>query len=371
MSQPIHLARTRNALAPRREPYWGAPLARGRYLGVRKLEDGTSTWIARLRDDDGRQRYRSLGQVTKEFEHGKAKEAAEAWFRDFDAGVDDKALSVGDACRAYVDELEAEGRLNAAQDADMRFRRTVYSDAISRLLVNKLKTDRIKAWRSGLGGAKSSQNRNLTALKAALNLAVTHSRVNPSVAQQWRAVKAHKDADGRRALFLDLKQRRALLDACEGSARDLVEAAMLTGARPGEIANLKRADFEPRTGTAKFKGKTGTRDVPLSSSALKLFKRLAKGKLPEAFLLTQDDGRQWKRWDWDDHVREAVAAANLPKGVVLYTLRHSFITEALSGGMTTFDVARLTGTSLVMIEKHYGHLVAGSARERLSRVTMI
>jgi hypothetical protein len=39
--------------------------------------------------------------------------------------------------------------------------------------------------------------------------------------------------------------------------------------------------------------------------------------------------------------------------------------------MTTLDVARLCGTSVVMIEKHYGHLVASSARKRLAGVTML
>jgi len=34
-------------------------------------------------------------------------------------------------------------------------------------------------------------------------------------------------------------------------------------------------------------------------------------------------------------------------------------------------VARLTGTSVGMIEKHYGHLVADSARERLAAVVML
>jgi hypothetical protein len=39
--------------------------------------------------------------------------------------------------------------------------------------------------------------------------------------------------------------------------------------------------------------------------------------------------------------------------------------------MTTLDVARLCGTSVGMIEKHYGHLVASSARSRLAAVTML
>jgi hypothetical protein len=39
--------------------------------------------------------------------------------------------------------------------------------------------------------------------------------------------------------------------------------------------------------------------------------------------------------------------------------------------MTTLEVARIVGTSLTMIEKHYGHLVNDTARERLAKVQMI
>ena len=134
---------------------------------------------------------------------------------------------------------------------------------------------------------------------------------------------------------------------------------------------MKRSQFDARTATATFKGKTGTRDVPLSPAATALFKRLAKGKLPGAAMFTNEGGTPWEHSDWDELIRAAADSAKLPKGVVLYTLRHSFITEALRGGMATLDVARLTGTSLPMIQEHYGHLVADAARERLARVAML
>jgi hypothetical protein len=57
--------------------------------------------------------------------------------------------------------------------------------------------------------------------------------------------------------------------------------------------------------------------------------------------------------------------------VCLYTLRHSRITSALQGGLATLDVARLVGISVMIIEKHYGHLVASAARARLAKVAML
>jgi site-specific recombinase XerD len=102
-----------------------------------------------------------------------------------------------------------------------------------------------------------------------------------------------------------------------------------------------------------------------------LFKRLSRSKLPAAYLLTRDDGQPWGHSDWDDSIRAAAAKAGCPAGTVLYTLRHSFITQALLSGMPTLEVAKLVGTSLKMIEQHYGHLVMEAALERLAKVEIV
>jgi len=371
VSYAIHQAKVRNGLRPRREPYWGAPIEKGRYLGFRKIDDNTGTWIARIRDDDGKQRYRSLGQATGGFGYTQAKRQAEAWFKDADAGVSDQAPTVEKACQEYVDNLRAEGRDETAQYAEKRFIHTVYGHSIARVPLDKVKAAQIRSWRNALGGVNSSKNRTMTWLKAALNFAVTEDRVNASVAQQWHRVKQHKNADGRREIYLDLTQRRALLNACSGGARDMVEAAALTGARPGELASATRSQMDLRTEEMTFNGKTGKRRVPLSPAALKLFKRLAKSKLPSAHLFTADDGKPWTHCGWTVPVREAAAKAKLPKGTVLYTLRHSWITETLLAGMATLEVSKLSGTSLPMIEKNYGKLVTEVARERLAQITLL
>jgi integrase len=396
MSHDIHLSRVRKSLTPRREPYWGAPQTKGGFLGVRKLEDGTCTWIARWRDDEDKQRYLSLGQVTDSLDYRKAKGAAEEWFDNAEHGMPEAPTdTVADACRAYVTDLEADDRPDTAHDANTRFKKLVYDHSLGRLPLQKLRTKKLKEWRNGIGGSKANQNRNWTPLRAALNLAVTRGRVSPTVAAQWRAVKPHPDADGRRTVCLNLKQRRALLAECsgnrlrerlaeapgkhrqlllaqcDGAFGELVEAAALTGARPGELASANRSQFDNRSATVTFRGKTGERTIPLSPAAKSLFIRVSKGKPPNAPLLAKADGTHWSKEEWHELVRAAAAAAKLPADTVLYTLRHSWITEALRGGMATLDVSRLAGTSLKMIEKHYGHLVVDSARQRLARVTML
>jgi integrase len=419
----IDTKRGRDTLAPRREPYWHK-LSRGRYLGLRKLSSGRAAWIARYRDDKGGQRYSALGEVSDAFAFDQAKDAAEAWMRNAERGVSDRLddgsrVTVASACLAYIRALRSEGRQQAAHDAHMRFRRTVYGDAadeawglparpavmkaaagtsawaaatdpsetrkkrrkwepvahpIADILLVKIRAPRLKQWHLDLVGAglsKASANRTLTALKAALNLAVAQRAVSAAVAQEWAEVAPFKGASARRELFLDVAQRRKLLAESQGAIRRLMEAVMHTGCRAGELTSARRSAFDARTKSLTVTGKTGPRTIPLAPAAVALFTQFAKDKMPSAFLLTRDDGKPWAHSDWDEYVKEAASRAELPPQTCLYTLRHSLITQALLDGVSTLEVSKIVGTSLTMIEKHYGHLVQDTARERLAKVQVV
>jgi integrase len=218
---------------------------------------------------------------------------------------------------------------------------------------------------------RSTANRMRTRLVAALNFAVHERFVGVDVAMEWQTVPPFKGASQRRDLYLDLEQRRALLAASGGAVRDLIEAAAVTGARAGELISARRSQFDGRQQSITLIGKTGSRTVPLSPAAVALFQRLAVAKPPDALLLTRDDGKAWKHSDWDQLVRAAAATAGLPANTCLYTMRHSFITQAITGGMSVLETARLVGTSIAMIDKHYGHLALTTARERLAKLQMV
>ena len=376
--EQIDKVTVRNKLAPRREPYWGAPIERGLYVGFRRLEHG-GNWVARWWDDEKNQRYCALGPVSDALDYDAAKKQARAWQRSLEAGVAaGEVRTVSDACREYVLDRKKQKGEATSHDAELRFKRTVFQHPIGRLPLGKLTQKRIEAWRDELAEpdedgkalSKASLNRTLTALKAALNYAVGRRYVSADRVIEWALVKPYK-ADNRRDLFLDLGQRRALLAHAQGGVRDLIEGVMLTGSRVGELTHATRRQFDHRTRSMTLAGKTGIRTVPLSPPAVELFQRISKSKLPNAHLFTRDDGKPWAPSDWDKLVRDAAAAAKLPAGVCLYTLRHSFITEAITGGLSPLDVARLVGTSLVMIDKHYGHLAQTAARERLAQVNFV
>jgi len=44
----------------------------------------------------------------------------------------------------------------------------------------------------------------------------------------------------------------------------------------------------------------------------------------------------------------------------MYDLRSTFASQALAAGVSVFELARIMGTSVQMIERHYGRLLQGS-----------
>ncbi len=62
---------------------------------------------------------------------------------------------------------------------------------------------------------------------------------------------------------------------------------------------------------------------------------------------------------------------DLPVDAVAYNLRHSAITDLIAlHHLDTMTVAVLSGTSLPMIEKHYGHLLRDHAADALGKLAI-
>jgi integrase len=360
-------------LKARREPYWVKLQARG-YLGFRKGPSG-GNWIAKWTKGGRYYRALKLPPTEPEREFDEAGKLARAWFRSAAAEIVAQR-NVREAADAYVEALRLKKGDAAARDAQGRIDRTILSKLGDREL-DRLTTAEIEGWLHGLvpagkdeeetRKAKDSANRNLTTLKALLNHAWRTGLVGSNA--PWSKVRSYARAGRARDVFLTPDQRRRLLEHCKGGFKDLVQAALLSGARYGELRELRASDFDPTAKLLNIRhGKTGARSVPLSDAARALFARLAKNKLPGAYLLTRDDGQPWKHSDQDEPMREAAKAARLPKGTVFYTLRHTFVASALTGGVDIHTVAKMCGTSVRMIEQHYGKLLQDDARERLNRI---
>ena len=208
-------------------------------------------------------------------------------------------------------------------------------------------------------------------LRAALNKFLAPGAPDTEAAWQ-EALKAIRNADRQRTLYLDRSQRRALLKAIDPEAEPFVRTLCLLPLRPGAVAGLCARDFDRRTSELSIgKDKSGKpRRVLLSSAAAELFDKQAKGKSGDAPLFSRANGKAWNKETWKGPIAEAVTKANLPVGATAYTLRHSTITDLVNNGLPLLTVAQISDTSAEMIERHYGHLTQRAAAEALAGLAL-
>jgi integrase len=166
--------------------------------------------------------------------------------------------------------------------------------------------------------------------------------------------------------------------------RPLPAFAAATGLRPEEWLALERRDVDRRAGIVNVrrtvsegvvvelaKTSASRRQVPLSrraSAALDaLPPRLDTPLLfpaPEGGLLDLDN---FRRREW----AVAVEASGVATPARIYDLRSTFASNALAAGVTVFELARVMGTSVRMIERHYGTLLDGAHAGLVGRLDAI
>jgi len=365
----------RDKLAPRDEAYW-SKLAIGLYVGYRKFRDGSGSWNGRYRGDDGKQLFNTMGDKLGSYD--AAADAVRAWAKGISEGLDDTPTTVAEACRYYVSRLlKDKPTASSSKDADGRFKRLIYDARIGSIKLAKLSFVNVETWRDEqiqdadpgdeMRRAKDTSNRNLASLKAALNLALSRNLVSSNRA--WKEVNKFENTGKKRQGFLSREERKTLLDAMPAALRTFCTAIQHTGARPGEIAKASARDFDKATNILYLDGKTGHRPVRLSATAREFFGAQAADKLPSAPLLTMADGERWYAQAWGDAMREVRTTTAMPEAVC-YSFRHSAISEMISQGIDVFTVAKLTGTSVAMIESNYGEYVPDELERKLNALEM-
>lgn len=112
------------------------------------------------------------------------------------------------------------------------------------------------------------------------------------------------------------------------------------------------------------------RQIKLPEATADLFAKLVKDKPPAAPIFARAGGAAWDRHSWKKPIKAAVRAAELPENVTAYALRHSAITDLVTGGLDLLTVAKLSDTGVAMIEKHYDHLQADHAAAALAGLAL-
>ncbi len=388
------------------------PLAPGLYLAYRKPDKGGSgSWFARW-NNEGKISQTRLG-IADDFQdadgqtiltYAQAQAAAGEWFKlrehqalhGDDSQPQSGPLTVWDAVTRYLKKIEDDG---AKSVYDARLRAELWiKPTLGDIEVAKLTKPKVEAWRKSITESapkrnaknpknaedteakpldeeakrkrKSTSNRTLTILKAALNTARTERWV-VCPPDAWELVKPYRDVEEARQEYLQPKDQTRLLNAIqEPDFKRLVAGAMATGARYGDLCRMKVGDFDPSgTGSVFFpnpKQKKSYR-VLLTEEGRAFFLELVAGRKKDELMFIRDnperrkntgqEGAQgWMKNDQTRRMKEACKAAELPN-IGFHQLRHSYASALVAAGMPLALVAKFTGHSDTrMLEKHYAHL---------------
>ena len=300
----------RERLSARAEPYWraiGEGAHIGYYLGARG-----GRWVARFRESGAAGGYSKTtlgeaddvldadGERILSFSH--AQEKARAWFelmaRDGKRPAG-RPYTVGDALDDYMENFA--GKSITATKSRVE---AIIRPALGAIVVDNLTSRQIADWlkerakspaklRTGKFAEtanvrelidedaerrrRSTANRDLTVLKAALNRAFREGTVRTDEA--WRKVLPFKSVDAAKVRYLTDAEARRLVNAMDVAFRPMAQAAMLTGARYGSLAKAKVRDFDPQSNTLTLLDTKGgrTQIVYLEDEGAALFRRAAVG----------------------------------------------------------------------------------------------
>jgi integrase len=378
----------RSKLKARGKPYWRG-LEPGLHLGYRRPATGSGKWLARHYIRDQKYEVETIavaddfsdadGVAVLNFHQAQNLARERMVARAHTAAGKTKPITVADVIASYLEFLET----NRKSGMEARYSANAFIlPALGKIEVAALTTDQIRTWLANLAKAaarirtkpgdaqqfkssadpgqarrrKSSANRILTVLKAALNRAWRDGKVASDSA--WRRVEPFEDVESARVRYLTMDEVTRLLAACSPAFRPLVRGALETGARYGELCALLVSDFNRDAGTIAIRqSKSGKpRHIVLTEQGAALFAALTAQRPADEALFVRGDGQPWRREMQQPPMRAACDLAKIAR-TGFHTLRHSWASHAVMNGVPLLVVARNLGHSTTkMVEKHYGHL---------------
>lgn len=398
----------RKGLPKKKEPHWRS-VHQGAHIGYYK-GDKSSSWVARYRHegDKGGYKKKTIGK-TDDYQdadgvnilnYRDAQLKAQEWFKQqglvAEGHLPSGKYTVADAIEDYGRWYKVHRK---SWDRVLPQIKAHILPVFGSTEVSKLTTRKIQDWhhklaeipprrRSALGNnnvgkiegeegkrkRKSTSNRILTILKAALNKAYQDGKVVSDDA--WRRVKPFKAVDHAKIRYLNLDEIARLTNATAPDFRPMVQAAVYTGCRYGELTALKASDYNWDAKTLYIhESKSGKpRNVVLTDEAQIFFEtNVLPGKNNEDLLFSREDGEAWGRSHQTRRLQDACQKAKIKPAISFHVLRHTHASQlAMHGAPMAVIAAQLGHSDTRICEKHYAHLspsyVADTIRERFPKL---
>jgi len=199
--------------------------------------------------------------------------------------------------------------------------------------------------------SKSSINKNVGCLRAMFNKAIEWQLFegrNPA-----SGVKFYK-LDNKRLRYLEKEEIRRLLSNCEGHLRDIVEFAINTGMRKGEIFNLKWHDVDWNNGLIHLlKTKNSEkREVPINDAVKDILARVKKDP-NSAYVFSSFNSKPF------NDIKKSFYTALKKSGIEnfrFHDLRHTFASQLVMAGVDLLTVKELLGHKGIEMTLRYSHL---------------
>ncbi len=230
--------------------------------------------------------------------------------------------------------------------------------------------DDYKVWR--LGSIKPvSVNIELRTVKAALNTAIRWKLLDANPCDQVHQLAVPEEAP----VYFRRGEFEALLSVIkEVWFKEVVVFAVLTGMRRGEILNLRwgQVDLANRVvhvqSTGTFKTKQGKRRViPLSDSAL-LILHSRVGSSPSPYVFSLNGKKIFDDWVTRLFKRYVRMARLGDDRLHFHSVRHSFASWLVQGGVSLFEIQKLLGHSNISVTQVYAHLAPSQLHETVNRI---
>lgn len=204
------------------------------------------------------------------------------------------------------------------------------------------------------------RKRTFNSLVTILRMAFRHAWENGHIHSErpWRCLRRVAVNHSPRTIFLDREECRRLIAASTPALGKLVQAAIYTGCRVGELGALRVEDVAYQIYGIRIEAfkRSPARYVFLPDEGMAFFLANCEGKAPRDHVFLSDMGKRWNK-QHTGLFRRAVSKARLPSEFVFHGLRHTYASDLVRQGVPLDIVAKQLGhANTITVSNTYGHL---------------